>query len=715
MATPQNGAVRVEKRGSRSSSCLGDSDHMICDSIVTCKSTENIEDRRGSRGSLINKPPPEANVEVKLKKEEVRLDFSNLNELPTPVKDSKSKVQYDPTNQSASIKKLEHPADKSLMLSFLVSIVFLLVALVLFGPAFAIFLTLVPLGALIKSTCSCCCVPQRQQGCCPTLLTHNETYWLHDSHFNKMVVQCLITLDYGLTPHRIQDMINARLVCAENRSGQRLYPRFSQKVVELNCRYAWLNDENFNIENHIVVMPKSINSQRALESYTAELANQTLPRDRPLWNIHILPRYLEDTCVVLFRVHPCLTDGISLVRTFFKSVVDNHTGCNLKPRFSQSAYVFNVIRAIVVGPLVFIQKWLLTRKDYNILHGPPLSGKKVVAWSEPYSLAKATRIKQVTRSTLNDVLMSVAAGNLRTYFQTVGVINPYDMLATFPIDIRSETIHIKMGSKYAMGDIAVPTNTEGAIPRLWELKHRMDEIKNSCDPIVMHGAMSVLMSLLPEWICQKIWRTILNKSTCLVTNLQGPDSILTFASREIKSIIYWMPPRDEVAVSISMFTYGDEVRMAVIADKAIMPDPEIITKDFNVELDKLAMLLANRRIPGEHMSRRIEMSNEDADNLNDPSMEEIQGKIAEVQCQLQDLKARLDQEVASKYSEEEELLVNKVESLKGEFRELISELRRKKSGDGPLMSDEDDECDGELRRTSFHVGKRAPYKSAESG
>ena len=67
---------------------------------------------------------------------------------------------------------------------------------------------------------------------------------------------------------------------------------------------------------------------------------------------------------------------------------------------------------------------------------------------------------------------------------------------------------------------------------------------------------------------------------------------------------------------------------------------------------------------------------------------QIQSKMRDVQQQLQELKSRLDIEAQEQYSMEERNLVSKVEQLKEEFRELLTELRRKKTSDGSVLSDE---------------------------
>ena len=81
--------------------------------------------------------------------------------------------------------------------------------------------------------------------------------------------------------------------------------------------------------------------------------------------------------------------------------------------------------------------------------------------------------------------------------------------------------------------------------------------------------------------------------------------------------------------------------------------------------------------------------------ISTPSLPcQIQHKISEVQQELQELKARLDAEMAASSSSSDEYVTAqhtlslRVEQLKEEFRELLVELRRRKASDGALLSDD---------------------------
>ena len=482
---------------------------------------------------------------------------------------------------SAPYRRLLHPADQSLLFSFLSSLLHVVAALVLFIPAIVLILVFLPIGFIGKRCSACCSAGKSKCLRRTTILEPAEAVWLHNSTFNQMQVQSLITIEQGLDFSHICDLIHTRLICAENKSGRKLYPRFTQKLVKLNSGYAWVDHSEFCIVNHVLHMPQTMYTISDVHNYIASMAMQELPHSKPLWEMHVLADFGEHKdMLILFRMHPCLSDGISVLKVLIHSITDNPSVYHLKPRFGHASFPFNFLRSILVGPCLFLNKWIFTRADYSLLHGPSLCGEKVVAWSKPFSLERAMQIKQVARCKLNDVLLSVTAGSMRTYLQTSGIGNPYNMLATVPIDLRSNHASVTMGNKCALVNVLLPTNTEGAIPRLWDIRQRMDKLKSSPDTVLLYINQWILSYMLPKYLFANIWACLLNKASCLVSNLPGPDKVMHITSKQIKNIVYWMPSSTKVAVSVSFFTYAGQVQMAVIADKVVMPHPHILTDNF---------------------------------------------------------------------------------------------------------------------------------------
>jgi hypothetical protein len=110
----------------------------------------------------------------------------------------------------------------------------------------------------------------------------------------------------------------------------------------------------------------------------------------------------------------------------------NRTFLLQTPHFGALAFTLNIFRACLVGPLTLLIWLLLTTEDCNMLtQRKGWTDQVSVTWSAAITLPKVNRIKQVTRSTVNCVLLSALAGAARRLLQGCGVKHPPDMKVAF--------------------------------------------------------------------------------------------------------------------------------------------------------------------------------------------------------------------------------------------------------------------------------------------
>lgn len=88
-------------------------------------------------------------------------------------------------------------------------------------------------------------------------------------------------------------------------------------------------------------------------------------------------------------------------------------------------------------------------------------------------------------------------------------------------DITSPKSSTKLGCKVASVLASIPSGMEGAIPRLWATRHRLDELKASADPVVAYGATTVFMNILPHRLGVALMDSITDK-------VKEQSSIITF-------------------------------------------------------------------------------------------------------------------------------------------------------------------------------------------
>ncbi|KAL3195159.1 hypothetical protein MRX96_045729, partial [Rhipicephalus microplus] len=186
---------------------------------------------------------------------------------------------------------------------------------------------------------------------------------------------------------------------------------FTRKVIPVVGGFTWVEDDSFRIENHVLEDNRAVKDSAQLRHYLMALMSRGMNVNRPLWDVHVLPNYDRGRETVLIaRVHQVISDGVSLMMLFCNHLCDPGPSLKLKPRFGGSSFPLN--------------------RDFNYLKrgSKPPGRQRVIAWTAGnIRLSQVYRIKQITRSTFNDVLMTAMSGSLRSFFKRRGVVNPPDI------------------------------------------------------------------------------------------------------------------------------------------------------------------------------------------------------------------------------------------------------------------------------------------------
>ncbi|XP_064490424.1 uncharacterized protein LOC135401776 [Ornithodoros turicata] len=666
-----------------------------------------------ANGSLVHdkSPLPPAQRDTTCHSDSITVDVSQGDD---------SSKELPPYMRSAPVKPLTHPVDRNIAGCFIASVAFVSIAVVTGLPLVIVLAALLPLSILLRHVCTSCASAQQGVLCedDKRFVSPMDTFWLHDSEFNFHVAHCVFFLDPGLSATHLGRLIVERVLDKTNDEGKRIFRRFTRKIIPVVGGFTWVEDDTFRIERHVIEDTRHVKNVQQLNGYIMGIMSKGMNVDKPLWDIHLLPNYDQGKETVLIaRVHQVISDGVSLMKLFCNHLCDpGGPRLRLKPRFGGAGFPLNVFRAVLVGPLTFLFSWLLlTRKDFNLLQrGPPAGRQRVIAWSGAIRRAQVHRIKQVTRCSFNDVLMAAASGAVRTFFQKKGVRNPPDIKVCIAVDLRYEPpsgeVTPELGTQLSTATVRLPTNTEGAIPRLWEVHQVMEDLKTSADPVVMYGAARFLLTLLPYRMAHWFLGRWHSKPSLLFCNVPGPEEAMLLGLSRVRSAVVWAGWTPEVPVAVTVTSYAGAFHIAVSSEKDIVSDPEEIIRGFAKQLNHMSNLLSKRRIPGEHRRKTSYTAERRQREIIKPPIHELHHKLHQVQDELhlvgQKLlaeEARVDPSAEPGTSAKVEALRRRLLELQEEFSELLLELRRRKSIAEGLPCDiqdeeEDLDLDGEVRR-----------------
>ena len=452
-------------------------------------------------------------------------------------------------------------------------------------------------------------------------LSSVDAAWRHmEDPTNLMMVTGVMHFQTPVPMDALRTLIEKRLL---------RYARFRQKVVDVGVlkHPHWEDDPEFNLDNHLSqeVLPEPGDAQ-TLQSRVSELMSLPLDWSMPLWHFHLIDN-VEGGNAIMVRIHHCIADGMALVALLLSLTGESpEASLNLEPegespphsRFTSKGRFFqqagsalktagNLVQA-GLGTLVSPEKWLdlakagstsakttanlvFRKADPDTPLKGPLNKAKLAAWSRPVQLEHVKAIRKVTKTTVNDVLITAMTGGLRRYLATrETTLEELCFHAAVPVNLRPLDQAPTMGNQFGLVFLPLPVNIEEPLERLWEVKKRMDHLKTSNEAVIVYGIIKAV-GLTPAEIQKMSVNLFGAKATCVMTNVPGPKSHLYLAGKRIDTMMFWVPCSGKLALGISIFSYAGEVRLGVATDQSIIPDPHTILDGFHEEFQSMLALV----------------------------------------------------------------------------------------------------------------------------
>ncbi len=419
-----------------------------------------------------------------------------------------------------------------------------------------------------------------------------------------------------------------------------LVPRYRQKLTipRLEAgRPLWVDDANFNLEYHIrqTALPKP-GSEQQLMRLTSRLFSQQLDRAKPLWEMWLIEGLEGGRFAIISKTHHALIDGISgvdLATVLFDlgpvpTVVEHpdeawapHTepgaieviaagaadavrsGLGLAARAvdvmtrPQSAVREARVAAEGIGEIVWAGMNPAPSTPLNVEHGP--HRRYVTVRSE---LADFKTVKSMFGGTVNDVVLTVVSGALRTWLRSRGVrTEGLELRALVPVSVRPPagrgdgSAH-QLGNQIAAMRGPLPVYVEDPIARLHTVKQSMDGLKESKQAV---GAeiLANVQNFAPPTVLAQASR--LNFSTTLfnliVTNVPGPQIPLYVRGREMEDVfpIAFLPQNHSLAIAI--MSYNGGMNFGLLGDYDVLPDIQKIADGISAALAELVTLADRER------------------------------------------------------------------------------------------------------------------------
>jgi diacylglycerol O-acyltransferase len=384
----------------------------------------------------------------------------------------------------------------------------------------------------------------------------------------------------------------------------------------------WEEDDEFDLEHHFrhIALPEP-GRIRELLAYVSQEHSALLDRAKPLWECHLIEGIEGDRFALYFKIHHSLVDGVAGMRIAQKSLSCDPNEKASTPLWavkrdrrpkeettvlSNFADTINRLRHQAASvPRVAKELYDAIRASYeknpdyvSVFQAPRsilnqrVSGSRRFA-AQSYDLPRIKKISKKLGVTINDVVMAMCAGALRTYLLELNALPSKPLIAMVPMSLRKDDSD--GGNQISMILANLGTHLEDPKARL-DIIHR--SVQNAKDrfsrmsqsEIMAYSAMvySICGLNLMTGIAPKI-----QAFNIVISNVPGPKEPMYWNGAQLDGFYPVSIVLDGMALNITLTSYVDKLEFGLIACRKALPSMQrLLTylEEALEELEKVAEL-----------------------------------------------------------------------------------------------------------------------------
>ncbi|WP_372729371.1 wax ester/triacylglycerol synthase family O-acyltransferase [Nocardioides sp.] len=371
---------------------------------------------------------------------------------------------------------------------------------------------------------------------------------------------------------------------------------------------VWQPDEAFDIEHHVrhSALPKPGRIRELLE-LCSRLHGTRLAWERPLWEAHIIEGLRDGRVAMYTKTHHALVDGVSAMRLLQSVLTTDPDKRNMPAPWGyraqrpatdkssdrslaeiptaalRSALGITAEAAGMPGALVkTISKGLRNETSALSLYAPrtilnqSITGSRRFA-AQDWPIERLRAIGKVTGTTLNDVVLAMCAGAMRTYLLELDALPEAPLVAMVPVGLNAKQSQLASADGgNAVGSVMVQLATDLHDPadRLRKIHRSMKDGKEALSSMtpVQIMAMSALGQapaiLAPILRMQGIVRPPYN---LIISNVPGPKTTHYWNGAKLTGTYPLSIPINGMALNITCTSYDGKMAFGLTGCRRTVP------------------------------------------------------------------------------------------------------------------------------------------------
>ena len=431
-----------------------------------------------------------------------------------------------------------------------------------------------------------------------------ETPTLH-MHVSMTAVFDPSTVPEGYSFRRLRHLIDQRIPLA---------PVFQRRLVEVPLRLGhpiWVDDPEFDIDNHLrrAALPAP-GGMRELAEFAADVNSRQLHRDRPLWEMWIVEGLEGGKIGLVAKMHHSTIDGVSGAE-LLGILFDLEPNPSTQPvptapapegripsdlELVSQALVARAVRPFEIGRMVWRTgqavlgvRRVRQREDTGGRAALPLSaprtsvnvaitGRRRVAFAAA-SLGDVKRLKNHMGTTVNDVVLAMVTGALRSYLLAGDELPDIPLVSVVPVSVTPDVATLKGSNKVSGMFVQLPTHVADPLERLRLIHEGTRGAKEEHQALgastlqnwAEHATPNVFALAARLYTGMRLADRHRPIANLVVSNVPGPDFPLYLGGAEMLAGFPLGPVMDGMGLNITIMSYRGVLYWGLVSCARAVP------------------------------------------------------------------------------------------------------------------------------------------------
>ncbi|TQJ32409.1 wax ester/triacylglycerol synthase domain-containing protein [Microbacterium sp. SLBN-146] len=367
------------------------------------------------------------------------------------------------------------------------------------------------------------------------------------------------------------------------------HPRARERVdVDTQGGPRWIAADHFDIGDHVRRRAGTeCATSEDLRRTVSVLMSEHLDRSKPLWTLDLIGPLADGSEAIAARMHHAMVDGIAGMRFLDALLLDPH---DAQPVTASAGRSPADAPRSVLSEVTRLPQTIGRELGHPGSRSPfdrPITGARDVAFAVvPLEGLKAIGASRPRRATVNDVLLAVVSGGLRSWLGDIAA--HLDLRAQVPVSLhhRDEDA-TSAGNRDSFMNVDLQLDVDDPLERLDRISALTRTEKQAGDAALLYDLFHALGAVPGvDALAHRISDSSREFSVA-ISNVPGPRSPVAVAGRRVDRLFSSSEPGAHHALRIAAISHAGDIGIGFCTDPTAITGIETLADSVAKAYDAL--------------------------------------------------------------------------------------------------------------------------------